>query len=253
MREAGVNLVSSGLLVGAARARAGRPTTSNGSTASWTCCTRRHPGRPGHGDRVSAAVAGAPHPETLPVTETGCAFGPGAASTTAPARPSTARRPRIAVRAAKRYATTRRWRCGTSATSTAATYGCYCDVSAEDFRTGCARATATSMRSTRAWCTASGASATPLGRDVPPPARPHVRNPAQVLDWRRFTSDTLLECYRAERAVLRERPRDPGHHELHGVRARGLREVGGRHGRGRSTATPTQDPRRTSTRPSTTT
>ncbi|MFH9982209.1 beta-galactosidase [Streptomyces sp. NPDC017179] len=39
---------------------------------------------------------------------------------------------------------------------------------------------------------------------VLPPRRAHyLKNPAQTLDFRRFTSDMLLECYRAERDIVR--------------------------------------------------
>ncbi|GAA4978586.1 beta-galactosidase [Streptomyces hyderabadensis] len=40
--------------------------------------------------------------------------------------------------------------------------------------------------------------------EVAPPRRAHyLRNPTQVLDFRRFTSDMLLECYTAERDIVR--------------------------------------------------
>ncbi|MGW7570850.1 beta-galactosidase [Streptomyces tendae] len=40
--------------------------------------------------------------------------------------------------------------------------------------------------------------------EVAPPRRAHyLRNPSQVLDFRRFTSDMLLECYTAERDIVR--------------------------------------------------
>ncbi|MFG3209798.1 beta-galactosidase [Streptomyces tendae] len=40
--------------------------------------------------------------------------------------------------------------------------------------------------------------------EVVPPRRAHyLRNPGQVLDFRRFTSDMLLECYTAERDIVR--------------------------------------------------
>ncbi|AJP04079.1 beta-galactosidase [Streptomyces cyaneogriseus subsp. noncyanogenus] len=40
--------------------------------------------------------------------------------------------------------------------------------------------------------------------EVMPPRRAHyLKNPAQVLDFRRFTSDMLLECYAAERDIVR--------------------------------------------------
>ncbi|WP_328941286.1 beta-galactosidase [Streptomyces sp. NBC_00250] len=40
--------------------------------------------------------------------------------------------------------------------------------------------------------------------EVLPPRRAHyLKNPAHVLDFRRYTSDQLLECYRAERDIVR--------------------------------------------------
>ena len=39
---------------------------------------------------------------------------------------------------------------------------------------------------------------------VPPRTAPYLHNPAHLLDFQRFCSDTLLELYRAERDVLRE-------------------------------------------------
>ncbi|MFF0590111.1 beta-galactosidase [Streptomyces sp. NPDC003781] len=40
--------------------------------------------------------------------------------------------------------------------------------------------------------------------EVAPPRRAHyLRNPSQVLDFRRFTSDMLLECFTAERDIVR--------------------------------------------------
>lgn len=38
---------------------------------------------------------------------------------------------------------------------------------------------------------------------LPPRAAPTFRNPAQLLDFERFSSDTLLDCYRAEADILR--------------------------------------------------
>ncbi|MER7518383.1 beta-galactosidase [Streptomyces sp. NPDC126499] len=40
--------------------------------------------------------------------------------------------------------------------------------------------------------------------EILPPRRAHyLKNPAHVLDFRRYTSDLLLECYRAERDIVR--------------------------------------------------
>jgi beta-galactosidase len=51
---------------------------------------------------------------------------------------------------------------------------------------------------------------------IPPRATPTFGNPTQALDFQRFSSDELLDCFRAERDVLRRlSPGRAGHHELH--------------------------------------
>ena len=54
---------------------------------------------------------------------------------------------------------------------------------------------------------------------APAPAALSLRNPAQLLDFHRFSSDELLDYYRAEAEVLRRTQHGAGHHELHGHRA----------------------------------
>ncbi|MFB7715518.1 beta-galactosidase [Streptomyces sp. NPDC056105] len=55
-----------------------------------------------------------------------------------------------------------------------------------------------------AWGTAFWSQHVQTWADVIPPRRAqYLHNPAQVLDFRRFTSDALLECYTAERDIVR--------------------------------------------------
>ncbi|WP_320772817.1 beta-galactosidase [Streptomyces sp. CRN 30] len=55
-----------------------------------------------------------------------------------------------------------------------------------------------------AWGTAFWSQGYGDWEEVLPPRRTHyLKNPAQVLDFRRFTSDMLLECYTAERDIVR--------------------------------------------------
>ncbi|MGW6401512.1 beta-galactosidase [Streptomyces sp. NPDC055134] len=55
-----------------------------------------------------------------------------------------------------------------------------------------------------AWGTAFWSQHLETWADVIPPRRAqYLHNPAQVLDFRRFTSDALLECYTAERDIVR--------------------------------------------------
>ncbi|MGA4845658.1 beta-galactosidase [Streptomyces sp. G5(2025)] len=55
-----------------------------------------------------------------------------------------------------------------------------------------------------AWGTAIWGQNYDAWEEVLPPRRAHyMKNPTQVLDFKRFTSDALLECYRAERDIVR--------------------------------------------------
>ncbi|MGR4880355.1 beta-galactosidase [Streptomyces sp. LARHCF249] len=55
-----------------------------------------------------------------------------------------------------------------------------------------------------AWGTAFWSQGYDTWDGILPPLLPHyMRNPTQVLDFRRFTSDMLLECYLAERDIVR--------------------------------------------------
>ncbi|MEV8564996.1 beta-galactosidase [Streptomyces sp. NPDC051322] len=62
-----------------------------------------------------------------------------------------------------------------------------------------------------AWGTAFWSQGYDTWDGILPARRPHyMRNPTQVLDFRRFTSDMLLECYVAERDIVRRHtPRLP--------------------------------------------
>ncbi|MPY57849.1 beta-galactosidase [Streptomyces spongiae] len=55
-----------------------------------------------------------------------------------------------------------------------------------------------------AWGTAFWSQGYDSWDGILPPRQPHyMKNPTQVLDFRRFTSDMLLECYAAERDIVR--------------------------------------------------
>jgi beta-galactosidase len=55
-----------------------------------------------------------------------------------------------------------------------------------------------------AWGTAFWSQGYDSWDGILPPRQPHyMKNPTQVLDFRRFTSDALLECYAAERDIVR--------------------------------------------------
>jgi beta-galactosidase len=82
---------------------------------------------------------------------------------------------------------------------------CYCDVSAAAFRTWLRRRYGEDLDALNAaWGTAFWSQRYSAWEQIlPPRATPTFGNPTQALDFCRFSSDELLDCYRAEREVLR--------------------------------------------------
>ena len=223
MREAGVKLVTRRrLLLGlagaaprAVRVRLARPGArpARASTASRSTWPPPPPRR-----RPGSRTPTRSHCRSTP---TAGASGYGSRQAYCPSSPAyrdrrraARQRPRPPVRRA-----TPRWRCGTSTTSTAATSpGATATCPPPRSGTGFAAATATSTGSTTAWGTAFWSQRyTAWDQVLPPRATPTFANPTQALDFARFSSDELLDCFRAERDILHAHdPRRPGHHELHG-------------------------------------
>lgn len=208
MREAGVNLVSLGIF-------------------SWA---KLEP-RPGEYDfdwldrivdllyengvmvDLATATASPPpwlarlHPESLPVTKDGVRLHPGARQHYCPS--STAYKERAAAlvrRIAERYGghpALAMWHVNNE-------YGChvaecYCDASAEHFRRWLEARYGTLDALNEAWGTAFWSQRYGEWEEVlPPRAAPTFANPTQQLDFRRFSSDALLELFEMEKAILRE-------------------------------------------------
>ncbi|WP_236243750.1 beta-galactosidase [Streptomyces sp. CC228A] len=88
---------------------------------------------------------------------------------------------------------------------------CWCDGTARHFRRWLAARYGTVDALNEAWGTAFWSQRYDTWDEVIPPRRAqYLRNPAQQLDFRRFTSDALLECYTAERDIVaRHAPRVP--------------------------------------------
>lgn len=87
---------------------------------------------------------------------------------------------------------------------------CYCDASARAFRAWLRDRYTTLDALNTAWGTAFWSQRYGTWDDVLPPRTTRsAGNPAQLLDFKRFSSDALLEYYRAEVAVLRERSTAP--------------------------------------------
>jgi beta-galactosidase len=206
MREAGVNLVSVGIF-------------------SWALL-EPHEGKYEFGwlDRVldvlhaagiavdlATATASPPpwfsraYPESLPVTADGARLWPGSRQAYCPSSPVyRAAAVALVEQLATRYAdhpALAMWHVNNE-------YGChvahcYCDASADAFRRWLQRRYATLEALNDAWGTAFWSQRYSDWDDITPPrATPTFGNPTQALDFRRFSSDELLDCYRAERAIL---------------------------------------------------
>ena len=82
---------------------------------------------------------------------------------------------------------------------------CFCDRSAQAFRAWLLERHGNLAGLNEAWGTAFWSQRYGHIEEVQPPrAAPTFKNPSQVLDWHRFCSDSWLECFRDQAAVLRE-------------------------------------------------
>jgi beta-galactosidase len=147
------------------------------------------------------------YPESLPVTVDGVRLSPGSRQAYCPS--STAYRTaavRLARALAERYGdhpALALWHVNNE-------YGChvarcYCDQSAARFRVWLEQKYTDIHRLNAAWGTAFWSQRYDSFEEVlPPRATPAGPNPGQSLDFDRFSSDELLDCFLAEKAVLRE-------------------------------------------------
>ena len=149
----------------------------------------------------------ASYPQTLPVDADGRTLWYGSRQAYCPSSPIyRAAAARLAEALASRYAghpALVLWHIGNE-------YGChvprcYCDVSASAFRRWLRRRYHDDLDALNAaWGTAFWSQRyTDWSQVIPPRATPTFGNPTQSLDFHRFSSDELLECFRAEREVLR--------------------------------------------------
>src|SRR5579859_997182 len=146
------------------------------------------------------------HPEMLPVLADGVKLWPGARQHYCPSSPVYRDASRHLVEAmAQRYArhpALAMWHVGNE-------YGChvpacFCDVSARAFRTWLERRYRSIGELNKAWGTDFWSQRYGSWEEILPPRRtPTWPNPSQQLDFMRFSSDALLECYEIEREVLK--------------------------------------------------
>ncbi|WP_335988330.1 beta-galactosidase [Glycomyces sp. MUSA5-2] len=207
MREARVNLVSVGIFAWA------RLQPDEGEfDFAWLdrLLDKLHDG--GVAVDLATATASPPawlvhrYPDVLPVTATGTVLGPGSRQHFAPTSPDYRRlAAELATALGRRYAdhpAVVMWHVNNE-------YAChvhadYSEHAARAFRTWLAGRYGDIDALNAAWGTAFWSQHYRGFDEVRPPrASPTTQNPSMVLDWRRFTSDSLLDLYRMERDALR--------------------------------------------------
>src|SRR4051812_4144888 len=146
------------------------------------------------------------HPEVLPVTAEGVRLGPGSRQQYCPSSPVYRRLAgRLVTALAERYRdhpALRLWHVNNEYAYHVS--HCYCAVSADAFRRWLERRYGTVERLNQAWGTAFWSQIYGSSAEVSPPsATPTFTNPTQLLDYDRFSSDELLDCFRMERDILR--------------------------------------------------
>lgn len=153
------------------------------------------------------------YPDSLPMREDGTRLWPGSRQTFCPSNPDYRR---AAVSLATAIAEHYRDHPALILWHVHNEYGChnahcYCDISAQAFRNWLERRYGDLDRLNQAWGTAFWSQRYSDWEEIWPPRQSTTwRNPTQQLDFKRFSSDELLDCFRAERDALRRiTPRVP--------------------------------------------
>ena len=207
MREAGVNLVSLGVFAWS------RLEPSPGEyDFAWLDRAMDLLHEHDIGVNLATATASPPpwlaalHPSSLPVRMDGTRLSTGSRqaycpSSTAFRAAASALTRRIAARygahpALKMWHVGNEYGCHTAA--------CYCEHCAERFRAWLRARYSSFEALNAAWTTDFWSQRYGDWSHIQPPrVAPYIRNPAQVLDWARFSSDNLLECFEAEAEIVR--------------------------------------------------
>ncbi|WP_460772700.1 beta-galactosidase [Microbacterium sp. GXF7504] len=148
------------------------------------------------------------HPEVLPVTDDGTRRYPGGRQAYCPSSPVfRGYAIELVSRVAERYGShpaVALWHVSNELGCHNAL--CYCDASAAAFRAWLQERYGSVDELNRAWGTAFWSQRYSHWDEIRPPLQAlSLRNPAQLLDFQRFSSDEVLGQYRAEAAVLRAR------------------------------------------------
>lgn len=206
MQEAGVNIVSLGIF---AWSRI-QPSEDVWDFA-WldTVIEKLHAG--GIDVNLATATASPPpwvsatYPETLPADESGASYWPGSRQHFAPSSPVYRRLAgELVRRLAERYAhhpAVVMWHVGNE-------FGChlwmdFSNAARDAYRDWLRGRYASVDALNEAWGTSFWSQRYGSFDEIfPPRLAPYSHNPSSMLDWRRFTSDMLLECYLMEREIL---------------------------------------------------
>ena len=206
MREAGVNVVSLGIFAWS------RIQPAEGVwDFEWLdrVMGKLHAG----GIQVNLATAtaspppwvSARYPDTLPADESGASYWPGSRQHFAPSSPTYRRLAgELVRRLAERYVdhpAVAMWHVGNE-------FGChlwmdFSDAARDAYRHWLRGRYPTIDALNSAWGTSFWSQRyADFDEIFPPRLAPYSHNPSSMLDWRRFTSDMLLECYLLERSIL---------------------------------------------------
>ncbi|GLY17044.1 beta-galactosidase [Kineosporia sp. NBRC 101677] len=166
----------------------------------------------GIGVNLATATASPPpwmsveHPDVLAVDENGATYWHGSRQHYSPASPTYRRlAAQLVTKLAERYAhhpAVVMWHVNNE-------YGChlpseYSDAAQTAFRGWLQKRYGGVAELNEAWGTAFWSQRYGQWEEVMPPLKaPYSRNPAQLLDYHRFMSDMWLECYLAERDIIR--------------------------------------------------
>ncbi|MEZ3158457.1 beta-galactosidase [Microbacterium sp. BWR-S6Y] len=173
-----------------------------------------------HGIRVNLGTATASpapwvtarHPEILPVAEDGTRRFPGGRQAYCPSSPIfRAYAAELSRRVVERYAdhpALAMWHVSNELGCHNAL--CYCDASAVAFRSWLEARYGSLAELNAAWGTSFWSQRySAWDQILPPMAALSLRNPGQLLDFQRFSSDQQLELYRAEAEIIRLRSAAP--------------------------------------------
>ena len=166
------------------------------------------------GIRVDLATASASpppwfskkYPQSLPMLENGTRLYPGSRQAFCPSSPEYRRAAvNLATKLAERYKdhpALAMWHVHNEYACHNA--HCYCDVSAASFQQWLEKKYGSIDQLNFAWGTAFWSQRYNSFDEVLPPRQTGTfKNPTQQIDWWRFSSDELLECYKAERDALK--------------------------------------------------